>query len=179
MSDFFPKDYEVPQKSGNYFKFQDGQNKFRILDNPIMGWVGWKEGNDGTRKPVRKTMDEKFPMNEVDDESQIKHFVAMPVWNYKEEKIQILEITQKGIQRSLRALERSEGWGNPTGYDIVVTKTGQKLETEYTVMPEPPKPIDKGLTQLYKDMHIDLSALYRGDDPFKNEEIKSEDIPDL
>ena len=32
MSDFLDSDYEVPQKAGNYMRFDEDENKFRILD---------------------------------------------------------------------------------------------------------------------------------------------------
>lgn len=169
MSDkpFLDANYEVPQKSGNYMKFQDGENRFRVLSSPILGWETWSTGQDGTRKPIRRPMDKPFSLVEIEDEENVKHFWAMPVWNYAEEKIQILEVTQKGIQKSIRALSRDEDWGSPVNYDIVVTKSGQKLETEYEVKPKPAKKLDPGITQLYTDTFIDLKALYRGDDPFQ------------
>ena len=169
---FLPQDYEVPKGSGNYMKFQDGANRFRILASPILGYEWWEEKEDGTRKPVRVNMDTRIPIEDVQEPDTIKHFWAMPVWNYQDEKIQIIEITQKGIQRSLRALEKDEDWGSPLGYDIVVTKSGQKLETEYQVNPKPAKELDKKIVELFNKTSIDLEALYRGDDPFANKEVE-------
>src|SRR3990167_2497267 len=128
MNDFLPEKYEVPQKSGNYMKFTEGVNRFRILTSPILGWETWQIMNDGTRKPVRKPMDQPFSVDEVEegDPTKIKHFWAMVVYNYEEEKIQILQITQKGVQKSLRALAKDEDWGSPLGYDIVVTREGKE-----------------------------------------------------
>ena len=65
-------------------------------------------------------------------------------------------------------------YGNPEGCSctandtLVVTKEGDKLETKYTVMPSPQKPLDEGIQQLYKDMKINLDALYDGADPFSS-----------
>ena len=83
-----PDDYEVPQKPGNYFKFQDGENQFRFLSTVIVGWEGWIE-EDGNRKPIRHKMDEPFDPSEIDPET-IKHFWAVVVWNYNQKRIQIL-----------------------------------------------------------------------------------------
>src|SRR6185295_12336269 len=129
--DFLPDKYEVPQKAGSYMKFQTGENRFRTLASPIIGWEWWEEKQDGSRKPVRVTMDTQIPVDAVEDPATIKHFWAMPVYNYKEGKIQILEITQKGIQKKIKSLARDDDWGTPLGYDLVVIKTGEKLETEY------------------------------------------------
>lgn len=172
MTDFLPTNYEVPQSGGNYMKFKDGENRFRIMSSPILGWEIWKDMPDGGRKPLRQEMSKPFTINEVDDPTQIKHFWAMVVYNYQEESMQILEITQKGIQKALRALSADADWGSPVqSYDLVVTKTGQKLETEYTVMPKPAKKLDPGIVKLYEDLQIDLTALYRGEDPFKKEDL--------
>ena len=178
MVDFLPNDYQVPQKAGNYMRWQDGENRFRILVSPIIGWEGWIDTEDGNRKPIRHKMDEPFDPSEIDPET-IKHFWAMSVWNYQEKRIQILEITQKGIQKSLRALAKDEDWGSPLGYDIVVTKTGQKLETEYSTNPKPAKSLQPEIVEAFKSATIDLEALFRGDDPFgaKTKEVNPDDVP--
>ncbi|MDE2031399.1 MAG: hypothetical protein KGI58_04040 [Patescibacteria group bacterium] len=152
-------------------KFQDGENRFRILSSPIIGWEWWEEKEDGTRKPIRVTMDTKIPVDSVDP-ATVRHFWAMSVWNYKEEKIQILEITQKSIQKSIKALAKDEDWGSPLNYDLVVTKSGEKLETEYQVQPKPAKKLDAAILQLFKDMAVNLNALYEGGDPFASESEK-------
>lgn len=171
---FLPDEYEVPQKAGSYMKFMDGVNRLRILNSPILGWEYWKTEADGTRKPVRKRMTDKIITADVEDEEQVKHFWAMPVFNYQEEKVQILEITQKSIQKAIKALAKDKDWGTPLGYDLVVTKTGQKLETEYQVQPKPAKPLDSAITKQYQSMNINLNALYEGEDPFKSTE---DDVP--
>jgi hypothetical protein len=167
MNDFLPTNYEVPTKSGSYMRFTDGINRIRILGSAIVGWEGWKTQNDGSRKPIRKRMGESLSATDVDDE-QIKHFWAMPVYNYQEEKIQILEITQKSIQKAIKALVADKDWGSPIHYDLVITKTGQKLDTEYQVQPKPAKPLTDGILRVYKDMEIHLEHLYEGKDPFES-----------
>lgn len=178
MNDFLPASYEVPSTKGNYMKFKNGANRFRILSSPILGYEYWIEDDKGNRKPVRKHTAEEISLNDVEGEN-VKHFWAMPVWNYDEERVQILEITQKGIQRSLRALAKDEDWGSPLGYDIVVTRSGEKLETEYSLQPKPAKPVDKKITTKYHKMTINLEALYSGDDPFKSsmdENVNPDDV---
>lgn len=183
MSDntFLPASYEVPQKAGSYMKFLEGENKFRILASPILGYETWEDLPDGSRKPKRTPMDKPFSVNEVEggDPNNVKHFWAMPVYNYAEEKVQILEITQKGIQKSLRALAKDEDWGSPVSYDLVVTRTGQKLETEYQVQPKPAKALSSAIVEAYKAINIDLTALYRGDDPFQQNEKVEVDPKDV
>jgi hypothetical protein len=80
--------------------------------------------------------------------------------------VQILEITQKTIMNAINALVKSEDWGDPKEYDILITKDGEGKDTEYHVMPSPKKPADPGVVKFYKDMDIKLDRLYDGEDPF-------------
>ncbi len=163
MTDFLPQDYKVPQDSGNYMKFVEGENKFRILSSPIVGWEDW----DDERNVYR------FPMNQKPEKSKskkkgarVKHFWAMVVWNYKEKKIQILNITQATVQKAVKALVDNPKWGKPYDYDFVITRTGESLDTEYQVMPEPKEKLNPEIAKLYKDCKVNLKALYENGDPF-------------
>jgi hypothetical protein len=170
---FLPDNYK--EEVGNYHKFQSGDNNFRILSSAIVGNEYWKTtiGEDGkeVRKPIRKHLNETIPMSDIGvdkngEPEKIKRFWAFVIWNRDYDKIQIMEITQGGIQKALYALTKSPKWGDIKGYDITVTKTGEKLNTEYSVMPNPKEDIDPGIVQLYKDMNINLDAMFSGDDPF-------------
>jgi hypothetical protein len=176
---FLPKGYEVPTES-NYFKLQNGENKFRILDSAIIGQVFWIETKEG-RRPIRKHQDEKISAGELDADSDIRHFWAFPVYNIKDKKIQIMEITQKTIMNAINALVKSNDWGDPKEYDLNVTREGEGKQTEYHVMPSPKKPLDPGVIQLYKDMNIRIEKLYSADDPFEATEnvTKQETIVDI
>jgi len=178
MNDFLPKSYEVPQGKGNYVKFQNGENRFRILTSPILGWEYWVSDEDGNRKPLRRKMDDPFKTDVATEPEKIKHFWAMVVYNYQDKKIQILEITQKGIQKSLRALAKDEDWGSPVNnYDVVITKTGEKLETEYQTQPKPAKKTDPKIVEEFEKIIIDLKALYSGGDPFQSEKVDPDSVP--
>lgn len=174
---FLPRDYSLPEKPSNYMRFEQGENKFRILSEPILGYEWWvrengavKQRNDKQMKgdrPVRIKMSDKMSPEVAES---YKHFWAMVVWNYTLEMVQILQLTQRTIQKPLVALTKSDGWGNPVGvegYDIVVAKTGEKLETEYQVIPQPKKKIDTGIMVMMRDMNIKLEALFEGKDPFQ------------
>ena len=95
-----PKGYKDPTAEGNYMRFQKGENKLRILADPIFGWETWTDARDDSgkqiRKPLRRREDDPFSVDIVDDPALIKYFWALIVWNYQVEKVQILEITQKG-----------------------------------------------------------------------------------
>lgn len=157
---FLPDNYEVPKSEGSYLKFAPGETKFRILSKPIIGWMDWKD-----KKPYRFTMDKKpaQPFNPLQD---IKHFWAFVVWDYAGKKISILEISIKGIQNAIQALQKNPDWGSPFGYDITVTKSGSGMETKYVTTPLPPKPVHAKIEELYNRTPINLAALFDGKDPF-------------
>lgn len=176
MNDFLPKNYEVPQKGGNYMKFKDGENRFRVLGSPILGYEWWEE-NGETRKPIRVRMDTKITI--TPESEKAKHFWAMPVYNYDEQAIQILEITQATIQRAIKGLAKDIDWGSPINYDLVVTRSEKELNTKYQVQPKPAKTLDKTIKEKFDAMFINLEALYDGEDPFAEAKINIDEIPDF
>ncbi len=157
---FLPQNYESPKSSNNYMKLQDGENRIRILSKPILGWEDWQD-----KKPIRFRLDEK-PMKSIDPEKKIKHFWAFIVWNYNENQIQILQITQVGIQRSIENFDKDADWGAPYAYDIKIMRKGEGVNTEYAVNPVPHKPVDPAIEQAFIDRPCKLDALFLNCDPF-------------
>lgn len=169
MTNFLPKDYEAPVTEGNYYKLKKGENRFRILSPAIVGYEYWTLD----KKPVRsKTPWEDRPANAKVNENGTfqKFFWAFVVWNYDAKKPQIMEITQKTIQDAIEAYWLNKKWGDPVGYDIVVTRTGDGLETVYTTIAEPHSEAPKA--DISK---INLEALFAGADPFSGEKVESPD----
>lgn len=183
---FLPESYTPPATNSSYMKLQEGESNFRILSSPILGWEYWTS----ERKPVRLPYSEeaykqaqKEAQKNPDPKSQkAKHFWAMVVWNYATEKVEILELTQRGIQESLRSLATKRGWGNPVKtYDISIDKTGSGTDTEYTVSPIPPSPLPEEIEIALKATPINLNALFYGEDPFDStwvEPIDAEEVFD-
>ena len=183
MTDFLPKDYDIPSTtSGNYFKPQSGDNRLRILDSPIMGGLYWvnAEGEIKSKdeppakgdKPVRLRMGTKVP-----DEAKptAKHFWALPIFNYATESIEIWEITQSTIQGALKELAQDEDWGNPRDYDVNVTRQGEKLQTEYSVIPKPKSVLKTEPAAEWAKIKtkLNLDTLYSGGNPFEALEANS------
>ena len=94
-------------------------------------------------------------------DTNVKHFWAFPVWNYDASRVQVMELTQKSIMGSIKSYVENKKWGDPTGYDLVVTRTGEGLETEYTTIAEPHSPAPKA--DISK---VNAKALFGGGDPF-------------
>lgn len=163
---FLPAGYEVPASPSNYFKLQDGENTFRVLSSAVVGFEYWNTEN----KPIRlKEMPDGMPSDIRVDKgvvSKIKPFWAFVVWNYQTKQIQILQLNQKSIMTPIKALVDNKKWGDPKGYDITITRSGEGLETEYSTMPNPHSELDTEIKNAFEGKKIDLSALFEGLDPF-------------
>ena len=169
---FGDNDYKMPVTS-NYMKFKDGTNTFRVLSSAIVGYEYFKDDN----KPVRSRHDfDTTPGIKVGGE--VKHFWAFAVWNYADKKVQILELTQKGIMGYMQSLISNKKWGNPNGYDIVVTKTGAGLKTEYDTLAEPHSVLEDHIAEAWSKCKIDLTELYEGGDPFKPAPKEEKPVPE-
>jgi hypothetical protein len=157
--DFLPENYETPQGAGSYMKFQQGENKFRILSKPVIGWLDWKD-----KVPHRFAYKQK-PSQPLGDQT-IRHFWAMVVFDYADKQVKILEITQATIQKAIENLAKDEDWGNPGDYDLKVTKSGQEKATEYHVNPSPKKPVSDEIKTAAKAKPCNLESLFKNADPW-------------
>lgn len=160
-NDFLPEDYEVPASGGSYFKLKTGQNTFRIVTKPIIGWLGWTNDN----KPERRRAKDDF--EGVDLKDKIKHFWAFGVYDHNSKTVQVMELTQSTILSALTDLFKSPDWGSPFGYNITINKTGEGMETSYTVTPAPPKELENSVQDKVVDTPLNLEALFEGGDPFE------------
>lgn len=173
QNNFLPNDYKQPV-SNHYMKIKDGENTFRVLSSAITGYEYWTEDN----KPVRsKAPFKSTPNIRIDKDgkaTKVKHFWAFIVWNHDDGIIQILQLNQSTIQSAILAIVNNKKWGNPTGYDITITREGEGFETKYSVMPNPHSELDSSILIEYAGKKINLEALYEGEDPF---EVKTLEIP--
>ncbi len=162
MDDFFPtEDYKVPETS-NYMKFIEGENPFRVLSSAIVGYEYFTKDN----KPIRsKETFESIP-DDMKKDGTIKHFWAFVVYNYAAKRIQILELTQKGIMKTMQAYIKNPKWGNPREYDFIISRTGSGLDTEYATSVNPKEKLSEDISTVAENIKVNLEALYDGGDPF-------------
>ncbi|TCU78842.1 hypothetical protein EDE08_101624 [Bradyrhizobium sp. R2.2-H] len=171
MSDFLPEGYKVPV-NGNYMKFVEGDNTFRVLGSAVVGYEYWNNKDEGVRSRVPFVgipADIRYEIDKKTGESKpsrIKHFWAFPVWNVEGSKVQILQVTQQGVMDAIKALVENKKWGDPKGYDITVSRSGSGFDTEYQVMPNPHTPIAAEAAAAFAAMPINLNALFDNGDPF-------------
>jgi hypothetical protein len=121
------------------------------MSSSIQGYLDWKDN-----KPVRT----REKQTAFDMERKPKHFRAFVVWDYEDNKIKVCEITQKGIQDSIYNLYKDEDWGDPTDYDLKITKEGEGMDTKYAVVASPKKELTDDMKKAYKDASIYLEALF-------------------
>lgn len=165
-----PNNYELKQVSNwwNYFKITEEAQEFRILTSPIIWYEYFKTDNDWKIRPVRsREMFTETPW--IREDSKPKEFRAFVVWNHTAKKIQIMELTQRVIMKSIVELTKSQDWSDPKQYDMSIYKTGQKLETKYTLTPLPKSRFesDEEWNNALKEAEwIRLEALYDWEDPF-------------
>ncbi len=181
MSDFYGENesVEIPTTS-NYMRWEENDNRFRILGafsekTAIQGLLYWKT-IEGKRKPVRlpKNSDGTFPsvpvaeleVNKYSNLDMPKYFWCVPVYNYQEKRIQLLEISQKGILKGIQAYISNKKWGDPRDYDIIVNRGKEGEKTVYTVTVDPKEKLDSSIIDTYLSMNINIQALFSGDDPF-------------
>ena len=177
---FFDRGHEIPEKRNQFMKLESGKNRIRFIGNPVSGFVfyGKVEREDGTEtvKPYRRPESEgEFSLEEMinrnvrmkkdgEIEGQ-KYFVMGLVYNYQKEKLQVLEITQKSILKALKSYVDSEEYGHPSGYDLTIEKSGEGLNTEYTVIVSPPKPLSSEIEDLVGETSCDLQKVFAGEYP--------------
>ncbi len=177
---FFNKGHEIPEKRNQFMKMAYGKNRFRFVGNPVSGFIffGKVEREDGTEssKPYRRREAEgEFSIEEMinrnvrmkkdgEMENQ-KYFIASLVYNYQKEKLQVLEFTQKSILKALKSYVESEEYGHPSGYDLTVEKKGEGLNTDYTVVVSPPKPLSAEIEAALGEISCDLDKIFEGEYP--------------
>lgn len=149
-------------------KLTEGEHRFRIVQRPIGGWIDWKDNKPHRFKPDAK------PKVSFDAAKPMKPFWALHVWDYEREGLFILDITQNSIRKTLEDLALNEDWGDLTSFDIKIKKEGSGIDTEYKVIPVPPRPMNGEIKAAVALSKVRLEALYEGKDPWADTEAMPE-----
>lgn len=144
----------------------EGEKRMRFFGPGITGHSAWTtEG-----KPVRwEQKPSALPADIAPDMNGrvgTKRFLAGLVYDYEAGDFKILEISQKTLMDQLFKFMKDTDYGDPTGYDIKLSKTGEGIKTEYTLVAAPPKPVSKEIQDAYEKVNCNLKALFDGDDPW-------------
>lgn len=164
------KNVEIKESGARrYIKLESGENKIRLLSDPITGYIGWIE-EDGKRKPVR-SKDKPEGDNLAIFEEGVKPFIATVAWDYRDNQLKVFETDKATIIKGIKSLAEDEDYGDPQGYDLKIKKEGEDKMTRYTVLAAPCKPISKEIKEAFESTTVNLNALYDGGDPFAVEEF--------
>ena len=133
----------------------DGQVRFAILANePLCYYEVWGEDETGKGKPFRfpneataeeidQEMGANYQRRTKDDgtEEPQKFAIAMPIYNFDAKRIQVLSMTQKGLQKELDEISQVEEYGDMTEWDFIMTKAATVSPatcTVFDIMSRPP-----------------------------------------
>lgn len=160
---FLNEGYEVPTSVGGFTKLETGENRFRILSSPLLMWLEWRDG-----KPVRHEFKgaESKPAKGSGKNDSVKHAWGLKVWNYRTGQIEVLELDKQDLISALTAHSKDKDWGHPKNYDVVFTKKGSGLDTEYSLVAKPHSEPIQEIYDAYTETPIDLSKLLTGENPF-------------
>ncbi len=104
---------ELPKNDGLYFKFEDKvENIVRLLSDPIVFTSEFK-GQENTK-------------------------YAYLVYNTLNKTVQVMNIPRKALQQIID-LARDPEYGDPTKYNLKITRTGEGFQTEYKIIASPNK----------------------------------------
>ncbi len=163
---FFPEGFAATLNDApKYFKATKNETiKVRIVSSePEGGYIRWtSEG-----RPERWHMTADAPKGvQWQEDSKPKKFLAVVVWNYNLNCLQIWEITQRTIYDTLESLTSDPDFGHPNQYDLKVTRRGEGLECTYQVQAVHGQfPLDA--QQALTEQKIDMKKLFVGEDPFE------------
>ena len=162
---------EISKESTNTGRYLNpskiqGEVRVRLLGRGVTGFGGWTTD----KKPVRwQARPEELPANLAPDMSgnlTVKRFLASLVYDYSSADFKIMEITQKSLMDQLFKFMKDEDYGDPNGYDVKISRTGEGKNTEYNLVAAPPKPLSKDISAAFDKLTCNLDALFDGDDPF-------------
>lgn len=153
----------------NPSKLPDGvETRLRFVLPGITGYGGWTTD----KKPIRfEMMPAKLPENlapNMNGTTGLRFFIAGLVWEYETKSFKIVEFTQSTLIEAIKRYTADADYGNALDYDIKITRTGSDLNTKYSLMPSPPKPLAKEIVDAMQadNFYCNLNALFDNEDPF-------------
>lgn len=133
------QDYKVPESDGGlYHKFEDGVTYIvRIASDPAVFQTEFVDQGTG--------------------ESTLSTKYAWVIWNVESKAAQIMQLPVTAY-RQIAALATDDEYGDPTNYNLKITRNGKGLETKYTVVASPKqiplKDVDADAPAKVKDVDL-------------------------
>lgn len=126
-------DLEISGGASKWMKLKEGANRIRIVSNAVGIWKAF----DRETKTAQVYMTLEAAKTNKDAKSRYVFYVL----DRADGGVKQLEVGV-GVAGELRALAVNDDWkfeGEMFPFDVTITRSGQGLETAYTVTPSPKK----------------------------------------
>jgi len=136
-----------------------GVKPFRFAEEPSPSEIEIEMG-DYTRRPGR----------DGKGLEPVKFAIAVPIYNYDTTKIEIFQLSQKGLIRELDQISQQEDFADILATDFTLGREGAGLTTEYSLRPCPQRTQENAKVEASLKEAIakgfDMTRLLGGGNPF-------------
>ncbi len=166
-------------------KLGDGESvRIAILSEEALEyWTVWGESDEGQKKPFRfaeepSAADIEAELGEFKQRMNYegtalekpKFAMAFFCFDYSDSKVKVFEIGQKTLIKELDSISQTEDYADLHAWDMVFSRSGLKMNTEYKILPAPRKKgaqdeIDSAWSAAQASGY-DLQQLLAGGNPF-------------
>ena len=163
-----------PSLTSDYLRIKENEkHRIRIMGTSkdpttfIQGWEAWDQDNKPHREPYELGKPCSKQLKDIDRNANPKLFWMFTVYHVDEERAKVFEVTQRTIKDPILAYSKNPKWGDLRNYVIEIGRTGSGMETEYTVIAEPPiEPPDQKIIDIMNEAAIDLRVIFGDGNPF-------------
>ena len=163
-----------PSLTSDYLRIKENEkHRIRIMGTSkdpttfIQGWEAWDQENKPHREPYELGKPCSKQLKDIDRNANPKLFWMFTVYHVDEERAKVFQVTQRTIKDPILAYSKNPKWGDPRSYIIEIGRTGSGMETEYTVIAEPPiEEPDQKIIDVMNEAAIDLRVIFGDGNPF-------------
>ena len=163
-----------PSLTSDYLRIKENEkHRIRIMGTSkdpttfIQGWEAWDQDNKPHREPYELGKPCSKQLKDIDRNANPKLFWMFTVYHVDEERAKVFEVTQRTIKDPILAYSKNPKWGDLRNYVIEIGRTGSGMETEYTVIAEPPiEEPDQKIVDIMNEAAIDLRVIFGDGNPF-------------
>ena len=155
-----------------------------VSESPLEYWTVWGESDEGQKKPFRFAQWNLPPMTSPQELGEFKQRMnyegtelekpkfglSFFCFDHADAKIKVFEITQKTLIKELDNISQQEDYANIHEWDLVISRSGLKMNTEYKILPAPRKKgTEEKISKVWADAQndgYDLNQLLVGGNPF-------------
>lgn len=134
MSEIDYSTYEAPSSPSLFIKLENGENRIRLVSKP----ENYQVHNQKIEGKFRSVKCEGTDCKLCAEGNKPRDRYAWVVLDRSDGQVKVYECGWMVFEQVLN-LARDEDYGDPTQYDLKITKTGEGLDTNYTVIAVPKK----------------------------------------